>query len=110
MNNKTIRIMFTSIGRRVELVQEFILAAEKLNYDLKIYGADITDTAPALNFCDYAMIVPRINDALYIPTLLDICKKNHIDVLIPTIDTDLLLLSKNKNKFHDIGTLVLVSD
>lgn len=110
MTNKTFRILFTSIGRRVELVQEFFLAAQSLNYNLEIYGADITDTAPALSFCDHTVIVPRIKDELYIPALLECCQKNRIDVLIPTIDTDLLVLSQNKKVFEDIGTIVLVSD
>lgn len=110
MNSRKIRILFTSVGRRVELVQEFVFAAKKLNYDLEIFGADITDTAPALKFCDRTVLVPKINDTLYIPTLLECCEKNCIDLLIPTIDTDLLVLSKNKKDFQNIGTKVLVSE
>lgn len=110
MKSKTIRILFTSIGRRVELVQEFIAAAEALDLNLEIFGADITDTAPALTFCNHIVIVPRIKDKNYIPALLTYCRENKIDALIPTIDTDLLLLSKNKDAFQRIGTVVLVSD
>lgn len=110
MSKKITRILFTSVGRRVELMQEFKAAAKKLGFELEIYGADITNTAPALNFCDHTVIVPRIKDAAYIPSLLECCKNNHIDALIPTIDTDLLVLSKNKKAFEDIGTIVLVSD
>lgn len=32
-----------------------------------------------------------------------------MDCLIPTIDTDLLLLAENKEKFEAIGTKVLIS-
>ena len=109
MSKKTIRILFTSVGRRVELIQEFKSAAETLGCKLEIYGADITETAPALNFCDHTIIVPRIKDMAYIPSLLKCCRDNHIDALIPTIDTDLLTLAKNKKTFQDIGTVVLVS-
>lgn len=106
---KEIKLLFTSVGRRVELMQEFKFAAETLGLNLRIYGADITKTAPALCFCDESIIVPRINDETYIPSLLKCCKENSIDALIPTIDTDLLILAKNKKKFLDIGTEVLVS-
>ena len=106
---KEIKLLFTSVGRRVELMQEFKSAAETLGLNLKIYGADITKTAPALCFCDNSVIVPRIKDETYIPSLLKCCEENHIDALIPTIDTDLLILAKNKRVFHDIGTEVLVS-
>ncbi|MBR5773685.1 MAG: ATP-grasp domain-containing protein [Clostridia bacterium] len=103
-------ILITSVGRRVELMQAFARAAEIADCDLVIHGADITDTAPALAFCDRTVIVPRIKDEAYIPTLLDYCKQNHIDALIPTIDTDLLLLSKNKARFMANGTLVVISE
>lgn len=104
------KILFTSVGRRVELMQSFREAAAALNIELKIFGADITDTAPALLFCDETVIVPRIKSDEYIPSLIDVCKKENIDALIPTIDTDLLILSQNKQKFADIGTKVIVSD
>lgn len=102
------KILFTSVGRRVELIQAFKNAAEKLNMKLEIYGADITESAPALYFCDYTVIVPRIKDSNYIPELQKICKEKKIDALIPTIDTDLLLLAQNKKNFGD--TKVIISD
>ena len=46
------KILFTSVGRRVELVQAFKNAAAELNINLTIYGADFSDFAPALFFCD----------------------------------------------------------
>lgn len=103
------KILFTSIGRRVELIQSFRNAAEQLNTELTIVGADIVDSAPALYFCDEIKIVPKIENKQYIPVLLDICEHEKIDCLIPTIDTDLLLLSENKEKFETVGTKVLIS-
>ena len=38
-----------------------------------------------------------------------ICEADHIDLLIPTIDTDLLVLSQNAAKFDEIVTKVLIS-
>lgn len=103
------KILFTSVGRRVELMQAFRKAAEELNVNLTIVGADITESAPALFFCDETKIVCRIKEAGYIPQLLEICETEKIDCLIPTIDTDLLLLAENKEKFESIGTKVLIS-
>lgn len=106
---KTFRILFTGIGRRVELMQAFRQAANRLNVILKLYGADMAGTAPALAFCDYTRKVCGMRDADYIPQLLRICEADHIDLLIPTIDTDLLVLSQNAAKFDEIGTKVLIS-
>ena len=102
------KILFTSVGRRVELMQAFKNAAKNLKVNLEIYGADITDSAPALYFCDHTVIVPKIKDENYIPTLIKVCKEEKIDALIPTIDTDLLLLSQHKNDFGN--TIVVISD
>ncbi len=111
----TKRILFTGVGRRVELIQAFREAALVLNKDLRIYGTDIDLTAPALVFCDEQRKVPHMKNPAYIPSLLDICKAEAIkgkaiDLIIPTIDTDLLVLSENKEKFEAVGTQVLISD
>ena len=103
------KILFTCVGRRVELMQAFQTAAENLNIPLTIIGADITEDAPALFFCDESRIVCKIREKEYIPQLLSICKKEKVDCLIPTIDTDLLLLAENKRNFEEIGTKVLIS-
>lgn len=103
------KILFTSIGRRVELVQAFYKAAENMGIDLQIIGADITLSAPALQFCDKIKIVCKIRDINYIPQLIEICQEEKVDCLIPTIDTDLLLLAENKERFEAIGTKVLIS-
>ncbi len=103
------KILFTSVGRRVELIQAFHAAAERLGIDLAIIGADIADSAPALQFCDKTEIVCRISDQAYIPMLLSICTREKVDCLIPTIDTDLLLLAEAKARFEQIGTKVLIS-
>ena len=104
-----IRILFTSVGRRVELMQAFRKAANELGVDFAIYGGDVVDNAPALFFCDKAIIVPKIRESNYIPELLRICKEECINALIPTIDTDLLLLAKHKAEFTAIGTEVLIA-
>lgn len=106
---KKISILFTCVGRRVELVQEFRKAAEKLSIDLKIVGSDITNTAPAMYFCDKQKVVCRISDNNYIQNLADICYEEKIDAIIPTIDTDLMILSQNKSFFEKIGTKVFIS-
>lgn len=104
------KILFTSVGRRVELIQAFRKAADELKIEVTIIGADIAEDAPALYFCDKTQLVCRIKDSRYIPQLLEICESEKVDCLIPTIDTDLLLLAENKKCFEAIGTKVLVSE
>lgn len=104
-----LRILFTGVGRRIELLQAFRNAALVLNKNLKIFGADMAGTAPALAYCDFTRKTVAMKDPNYIQNLLDICKADHIDLIIPTIDTDLLVLSESKEKFEQLGTRVLIS-
>lgn len=97
MNN----IMILSAGRRVELVQRFKKAAKELNIDSKIIAADISETAPAIYFADKYYLVPRISAYNYIDEIINICKKEDIVLVIPTIDTELLKLSENRDKIEN---------
>lgn len=106
---RKIKILFTCVGRRVELLQMFRAASEETGLELELYGADMVSTAPAMSVCDYTVLVPKISDPAYIPTLLHISEREHIDALIPTIDTDLLLLSTKTEEFASIGTRVVIS-
>ena len=103
------KILFTGAGRRIELIQAFRNAALVLNQDLKIYGADMTGTAPALAYCDYVRRIVPMKDPGYIDALLKICREDRIDLVIPTIDTDLMILAENRKLFLESGTMVMIS-
>ena len=104
------KILFTSVGRRVELIQTFRDAARRKGMALEICGGDMSLTAPAAAFCDRQFALPAIRSDAYVPTLLELCRQEGIDALIPTIDTDLLLLAQHKAAFAAVGTRVVVSD
>lgn len=106
---KEIRILVTGVGRRVELMQAFRQASLKLNIDLTLYGADMTGTAPALAYCDYTRKVCGMREPQYIQQLVNICVMDKIDLVMPTIDTDLLVLSQNIEAFENVGVKVLIS-
>ena len=107
---KELRLLFTGIGRRIELLQSFKEAASRLDVALKIYGADMSGTAPALAYCDFTRKVCGMKDPGYIDELIEICQNDKIDILIPTIDTDLLVLSKNAHRFLNTKVLISASD
>ncbi len=107
---KEIRILFTGVGRRVELLQAFRQAAYCMGVNLKIFGAEMTAIAPALSQCDYFRAVCGMKDENYIPRLVEICKEDKIDLLIPTIDTDLCVLSENVNAFENTRVLISAPD
>lgn len=102
-------VLILSVGRRVELVNRFKKAAKELNIDSTIVGADISNLAPALHFCDKQVLVPRIDEDNYINAILDTCKENDIKLVIPTIDTELLKIAENIELFSKNNILVNIS-
>lgn len=105
-------ILILSAGRRVELVNCFKKAKERLGIEGNIVAADCSDLAPALYFADRSVIVPRIDTGMeYVDAVIDICNSEDICLIIPTIDTELILLSRQK-KYIERHTKakVLVSD
>ena len=103
-------ILLLSVGRRVELVQCFQRAAASLGLDSLVVSADLSDTAPALYFSEKAYQIPRIGDKGYLEKIIEICEKEDIGLIVPTIDTELMLLAENKQMLEEkTGARVLVS-
>lgn len=109
MDNKNILIL--SAGRRVELIKCFKKAAERLKIKTKIVAADLMNNAPALYFADKKYQIPRIGDKDYIDSIINICNTENIDLIVPTIDTELLILAEEKEIIENkTNAKVLVSD
>lgn len=103
-------ILFTSVGRRVSLLNSFRRAARQLKIPAQFFGTDTNELSPAFQFCDNKLVVRPIKDKGYIPDLLKIVDKNKIKLLVPTIDTNLLILAENKERFARLGCHILVSE
>jgi carbamoyl-phosphate synthase large subunit len=103
-------ILFTCIGRRVSLLNSFRRAGKQLKIDFSLLGTDTTELSPAFQLCDKGFLIKPIAHPDYIRQLLTIVKTNRVKLLVPTIDTDLLILAQNKPKFAELGCRVLVSE
>ncbi len=104
------RVLFSCVGRRIELIRAFVVAAEARDIALETHGADHSPIAPGLFSCDRRHALPRISDAAYIPALLDIVRKERIDLLIPLLDPELRKLSDAREEFAGAGCFVPISD
>lgn len=105
-----INVLILSVGRRVELVNCFKNARNELKIEGNIVGADMSDTAPALQFCDRQRKVCRISDEKYIDEVIKIINEENINLVVPTIDTELRKLSESKELIESTtGAKVLIS-
>ena len=104
-------IIITSAGQRVPLVRDFKETLVRFYAEAKVFTTDMNpELAPAAYVSDGCFEVLRVTDENYISQLLDICKKNEIGMIVPTIDTELLVLAENKKLFNDNDIIVCVSD
>ena len=104
-------ILITSAGQRVALVKDFQETLKRFFPDGKVYTTDMNPRlAPAAYVSDGCFDVPRCTSEDYIESLLTICLGNEIGLIVPTIDTELAILSANKEVFAKQGITVSVSD
>lgn len=103
-------ILITSAGRRVSLVRSFKNELAKIAPNGKVYA---TDSSPVLSaacqIADACFKVPQLDEPDYIDILLGFCKTHVIRLIVPTIDTELLELAKNKDRFAEQGVAIVIS-
>ena len=78
--------------------------------NIRIVGVDMGTDPTILQMVDALYQVPSANDPSYIDCLLDICKKEKVDVVLPFMSADLLPLIDRKSDFESHGIKVSVSD
>ena len=103
-------ILISCAGRRVELLKYFKNSLVKISQDAKIFASDLNpNLSSACYFADDIIKTMPIGDDNYIDNLLTVCIKNDIGLIIPTIDTELLVLSQNTQLFLDNDIEIVIS-
>lgn len=106
MNN----ILILSAGRRVELVEAFKTELRMRFPGARVFAADMRpELSAACYVADASIVVPRATAVDYIDRLIDLCLFHKIGLVIPTIDTELLSLSLEVDRFAGQGISVIIS-
>ncbi|MBN2445547.1 MAG: ATP-grasp domain-containing protein [Phycisphaerae bacterium] len=108
-NSNAMTIVVTCAGRRVELLQAFRRAARRLGIALRIVALDSVATAPALFVADEPVLVPAVDHPTYIPVLRELVRHHKAQVLIPTTDTDLPIISEHRDEFTRLHCTPLIA-
>src|SRR5262245_40327794 len=109
MGKPSFCLLLTCAGRKVSLVQQFRQAFDELHLDGRIIGVDSSSHSAVLSVCDESYLIPRCDHPEYVPTLLDVCRRHRVQLLLPLIDIDLLVLAEHRERFREVGTLAMVS-
>lgn len=102
------KIVILSAGRRVSLVRCFQEAAK--SHGFQIVAADLNPSmSAACHIADSYFSLPHVNSPEYAETLLAYCLNNDVQLVVPTIDTELLRLSELQTQLHGVGCSAIVS-
>lgn len=105
---RQVRILFTCAGRRVELLQAFVRAAEALGLGASIQVADSEAEVAAACIAHRSHRVPLASSPDYVPALMELVRRERIDLLIPLLDSELVQLSDAREQFarHSCGVVI----
>lgn len=101
-------VLLTSAGRRTSLLQAFQSCVHTLGG--RVWAGDMDPLAPTLQVADDGVILPPLDAAEYLPTLLDHVRTHDLDLVVPLIDPGLRPLAEARPAFADAGCEALVSD
>jgi len=90
-----------SLGR--ELIKSFKMA--KTNY--RIIATDMSKTAIGLYETQQKYITPKAKSPDYIQSILKICKKENVKVIVPGSEIEIKQIARNKELFNEEGIEVL---
>jgi carbamoyl-phosphate synthase large subunit len=87
-----------------------VAAIKALEGELDIFSADIDPYAPGLNLVDDDRRLPVAMGSgdSYTELLYELCESHRIDVLVPALDCELLLLASARFFFAEIGTRIVL--
>lgn len=96
-------LLLTSIGKRIQLI-------EHLKNQFRVVGVDASLQNPAKHFVDAFYQIPRCRENGYIDALLDICKQEKIDLLIPLFELEFPYLNEARRQFEELGVKLILSE
>jgi carbamoyl-phosphate synthase large subunit len=102
-------VLITAASRRVPLVRAFQAALREMCLTGRVIATDVNALSPAAHLADRWYEVPLSSDPQYIDTVLAICRHQHVGLVVPTIDDELVLFGQSRARFEACGVRVAVS-
>lgn len=100
------RVLVAGAGGRSGVGAIKALDSERLD----LFSADVDPHAPGLNLVEEDRRLPVVKGSgdSYTELLFELCERHRIDVLVPALDCELLLLASARFFFAEIGTRIIL--
>ncbi len=76
---------------------------------IKIIGVDMEPNSVGFSMVDKTHLIPSALDKEFIPSILKICKKEKVEVVMPLVTKELMPFAENIKKFEEIGVKISIS-
>jgi carbamoyl-phosphate synthase large subunit len=106
---KPLNVLLTAASRRVPLVRAFQSSLRDLGLAGRVIVTDVNQMSPAVHVADRWHPVPLATDPSYIDVVLDICTAERVELVVPTIDDELVMFGEARERFAARGIRVAVS-
>lgn len=80
-----------------------------MGLDGRLLATDVTALSSAFQDADAGFLVPSCASEDFVPAMLELCQRESVRLVVPTIDTELPAYAANRDRFAAIGTTVAVS-
>lgn len=105
----TFNVLLSSAGRRVALLKAFRESLTRIGVTGGVFAADESSLSAAYHVADKAFLVPPCDDPGFLPHMLDLCAREKVRLLVPTIDTELGIFARARLDLERQGTTVCIS-
>lgn len=111
MKSNKPNVLLLSAGRRVELIKAFMQELHLRDLNSLMFATDLKpEMSAACQLADQAFALPRVTASGYMEELLALCLEHKVGLVVPTIDTELLGLSEQRDRFAAEGIDLVISD
>jgi carbamoyl-phosphate synthase large subunit len=104
-----VTVLISSAGRRVALLEAFRQALGDLGLEGRVLAADRSWYSSARHRADAHFEVPSCDRPEFVPRMVELCREQHVDLVVPTIDTELPVLAAGRDELAAVGATVAVS-
>ena len=105
---KDIVVLITCCGGMISPSQIYCLKSIT-ERKVTVIGVDMEEYAIGAYLVDRFYRVPSGNDQKYVPTILQICREEKVDVILPCSHEEAMALTKEQDKFDPLGVKIAVS-
>lgn len=104
-SSRVISILFLGGAKRVSLAKRFISAAQTLGVEVKFFSYELSKEVP-ISLVAEVIVGLRWSDKEILAHLTEVVKRNHIDIILPSVDPAITLaasLARSSDVFSPVS-------